>query len=118
MADTIDEQLAADEQATPFDSYDPEVIAEAEKAAKLLKSKKLRVVESIMMSEDGRAWMYDFLGADCHVFAENTMRDTPERNGRFEGERGVGLRLLDQIMIAAPEQFWIMRKESLERSQR
>lgn len=115
MADSIDEQLARDEQETPFDANDPEAIAEAERQARILKSKKLRVVESIMSSEDGRAWMFDILGLDCHVFSENQMRDTQERNGRFEGERGVGLRLLDQIMIAAPEMFWQMRKESLDR---
>lgn len=116
MADTIDEQLAKDEQAVPFDANDSVAIAQAEKDAARLRSKRLRVVEAIMSTEDGRAWMYDFLGMDCHVFAENTMRDTQERNGRFEGERGVGLRLLDQIMMAAPESFWVMRKEALDRA--
>lgn len=115
MADTIDEQLAADEQKSPFDACDPDAIAQAEKDAKLLKSKKLRVVEYIMSTEDGRAWMFDLLGMDCHVFSDNPMRDTPERNGRFEGERGVGLRLLGQVMEAAPEMFWQMRKETLDR---
>lgn len=116
MVDSIDEQLARDEAKSPFDANDPVAIAEAEKIAASIKSKKLRVVEAIMSNEDGRAWMYDFLGADCHVFSENTMRDTQERNGRFEGERGVGLRLLDQIMTAAPEMFWVMYKEAVERN--
>lgn len=118
MADMIDEQIAFDEQQETFDANDPGDIEEAEKSVARLKAKKLRVVESIMSNEDGRAWMYEVLGSDCHVFSENTMRDTPERNGRFEGERGVGLRLLDQIMTAAPEQFWIMRKEALEASRK
>lgn len=116
MVDSIDEQLARDEAQSPFDANDPAAIAELEKQGRALKNKKLRVVEAIMSNEDGRAWMFDFLGADCHVFSENTMRDTQERNGRFEGERGVGLRLLDQIMIAAPEMFWVMRKEAVERN--
>lgn len=114
MADTIDEQAAWDEQAEAFDANDPEKIAESEKEANKLKIKKLRVVESIMSTEDGRAWMFDVLGTDCHVFAENHMRDTPERNARFEGERGVGLRILDQIMTAAPEMFWQMRTEAIQ----
>jgi hypothetical protein len=114
MADSIDEQLAVEEHATPFDANDPDVIAQAEKHAKLQKSRKLRVVEAIMSTEEGRAWMAELCG-DCHVFSENLMRDTPERNGRFEGERGVGLRLFDQIMEAAPEMFWKMVCEARER---
>lgn len=115
MADTIDEEIAYDEQAQAFDANDPEAIQAAEKNNARLKAKKLRVVEAIMSDEDGRAWMFDVLGDNCHVFSDNPMRDTPERNGRFEGERAVGLRLLEEIMIAAPEMFWKMRLEHLER---
>lgn len=115
MADLIDEQLAYDEQASPFDANDPVDIAEAEKSASQARSKKLRIVEAIMSSEDGRAWMFDLLGSNCHIFSDNPMRDTPERNGRFEGERAVGLRVLEEIMAAAPEMFWKMRCEAVER---
>lgn len=118
MVDNIDEQQASDEQPNPFDAYDPETIEAATKEAARLKAKKLRIVEAIMDTEDGRAWMYDLLGTDCHTFAENTMRDTPERNGRFEGERGVGLRLFSQIMEAAPEMFWKMVTEARERDKK
>lgn len=117
MADHIDEQLAADEQASPFDANDPEAIEAEQKKLARLKEKKLRVVEAIMGNDDGRAWMYEFLG-DCHVFSENLMRDTPERNGRFEGERAVGLRVLGEVMTAAPEKFWQMRMEALERERK
>ena len=102
MADAIDNEIAYDEQAIPFDANDPEAIETAEKHAKRLKEKKLRVVEAIMSEENGRAWMFDLLGTNCHVFSDNPMRDTAERNGRFEGERAVGLRVLDEVMTAAP----------------
>lgn len=118
MVDTIDNEIAYDEQATPFDAHDPQAIENAEKSIARLKAKKLRVVESIMDDEDGRAWMFDLLGQHCHVFSENTMRDTSERNGRFEGERAVGLRVLDEIMTAAPEMFWKMRCEAVERDRK
>lgn len=117
MADHIDEQMAAEDQFNPFDAHNPVDVEAAEKAIASVKAKKLRVIEAIMNNEDGRAWMFDFLG-DCHVFSENLMRDTPERNGRFEGERGVGLRVLAEVMTAAPEQFWVMRKESVERERK
>lgn len=118
MADFIDEQIAFDEQDQSFDVNDPNMVDSAEKKAARLKEKKLRVVQSIMDNEDGRAWMFEVLGNDCHVFSENTMRDTAERNGRFEGERAVGLRILDQVMIAAPEMFWKMRCEAIERERK
>lgn len=116
MADTIDTELAYEEN--PFDANDPRHIEVMEKNADRIKEKKLRVVESIMSNEDGRAWMFDVLGFNCHVFSDNPMRDTPERNGRFEGERAVGLRLLDEIMTAAPELFWVMRCEAVDREKR
>lgn len=118
MADTIDNEIAYDEQAEAFDVYDLKVVDEAEKAAARRKEKKLRFVELVMSSEEGRDFMFDILDADCHVFSENLMKDTPERNGRFEGERGVGLRLLDRIMISAPEMFWKMRCEAFERARK
>ena len=116
MADTIDTEMAYEE--SPFDANDPDFIEKKEKNAARIKEKKLRVVEAIMSSEDGRAWMFDVLGDNCHVFSDNPMRDTPERNGRFEGERAVGLRLLDEIMTAAPELFWVMRNEAVDREKR
>lgn len=118
MADLIDETIAGEEQFNPFDAYDPIVLENAKKNALRLKQKKLRVVESIMSNEDGRAWMFDLLGTNCHVFSDNPMHDTAERNGRFEGERAVGLRILDEVMTAAPEMFWKMRCESLEHDRR
>lgn len=109
------EDQSEDDQ-TPFDAYDADAVLKAEKRARRIKKKKLRVIESIMSSEDGRAWMFDFLGINCHVFMENQMSNTPEKNGKFEGERAVGLRVLEEIMTAAPEQFWVMRMEALKRA--
>lgn len=118
MVDTIDNEIAYEEQAEGFDAHDPHVVEAAEKSALRLKEKQLRVIESIMNNEDGRAWMFELLGTNCHVFSDNPMRDTPERNGRFEGERAVGLRILDEIMTAAPEMFWMMRGEAVERNRK
>lgn len=118
MPDSITEEIAYDELEQPFDAHDVEALEKASKSELRLKEKKLRVVESIMSHEDGRAWMFDVLGTNCHVFTENPMRDTPERNGLFEGERAVGLRLLDEVMKAAPELFWVMRCEAVDRTRK
>ena len=104
-----------EDQSIAFDANDPDAVDAAERYNAREKAKRLRVIEVIMSNEDGRAWMYDVLDFNCHVFADNPMRDTPERNGRFEGERAVGLRLLSEILVAAPEMFWTMRLEALER---
>lgn len=118
MSESFDEKSPFEEQIEPpFDANDPEIVAKAEKKSARDKRKKLRVVASIMSSPEGRAWMYDLLGLQCHIFSENPMRETPERNGRFEGERGIGLRVLAEIMTAAPEMFWKMRSEALKREQ-
>lgn len=114
MVDSIDEQLARDEAQSPFDANDPAAIAELEKLAASIKSKKLRVVEAVMSNEDGRAWMHE-LCADCYTFTENLMRETDGVNGRVEGKRSIGLNLFNQIMDAAPEMWWKMVCEARER---
>lgn len=116
MSDTVDEQLPEDEQE--YNAHDAAAVAKAQRKEKRLRKKKLRVVEVIMSNEDGRAWMYDFLGINCHIFSDNPMNSTPERNGRYEGERAVGLRVLDEVMSAAPEMFWEMRREALDREKK
>lgn len=103
---------------TDYDANDPEVIEAAKDALRRQRNAEFRVVQTIMAEKEGRAWMFKVLGQYCHVFSENTMRDTTERNARFEGERGVGLRLLDEVMEAAPDQFWRMRCESVEESKK
>lgn len=104
-----------DQLTDSFDANDPDSIIEAEKESLRLRNKKLRIIESIMNDEDGRAWMFDFLDSNCHIFSENSLNGTIERNAKFEGERAVGLRVLSQVMEASPEMFWKMRMEVLER---
>lgn len=99
-----------------FDPNDPiEAEQHRQKTAERIRKRKLAIVAAIMSSEDGRMWMDDLLGNECHLFAENAMHDTPERNGKFEGERGIGLRILGDIMQAAPETFVPMCEERVKR---
>ena len=116
MVDHIDEEIAYDEQAVDYDSNDSDAIDIKKKAVLRLKEKKLRVIELVMSSEDGRMWMYDFLGTNCHIFAENRLEG--ERSARFEGERAVGLKVLEEVMESSPEMFWKMRQEAVERERK
>ena len=115
MVDHIDETLAYEENAESYDANDPAAVEVVRKAAARDKEDDLRVVELIMSSEKGRKWVFKKLNTECHVFRGNPCQDTPERNALFEGERNIGLRLMEEIMQAAPEMFWLMRMEAIDR---
>jgi hypothetical protein len=58
----------------------------------------------------GRAWLHSLLEA-CHVFA--TSHTANALNTAFaEGERNIGLLILNDVMAACPDQYVVMMKEA------
>ena len=82
----------------------------AEKAAKLADQNRREVIVAICGTIPGRAYLWEQLEW-CHVFAES-YDDNPQRMAHNEGQRSAGLRLLADIMTAAPEQFIQMMVEA------
>jgi hypothetical protein len=63
-----------------------------------------------MSTIPGRAWVWGLLEA-CHVFA--TSHTANALNTAFaEGERNIGLRILNDVMAACPDQYVVMTREA------
>lgn len=88
-------------------------VRKAEKEAKFQEGQRREVMVSIMSVGPGRAWIWDIL-ISCHVFASSYTND-PYRTAFYEGERNVGLRLLNDVMGSSPDQYVQMVKEANDR---
>jgi hypothetical protein len=80
-----------------------------EKQAKLEEQQRREVVTGIMSVAPGRRWMCDLL-EHCHCFA-TSYSDVSNRMAFMEGQREVGIRLLDDIMRACPDEYIAMMGE-------
>lgn len=91
---------------------DPETRKIRKAHAKLQREQKIRdelAVQSLMSTPGGRAWMHDILVL-THVFVCSIGPDSHTTYFR-EGERNIGLYLLNQVMAACPEAYIQMMAE-------
>lgn len=94
---------------TPFDAGNPEHVRERARKAKRQERDRDAFLTAMMEQQHGRSWMFDLLGF-CGVsrssFASNALE-----MARREGQRNVGLYLLEQVTRVAPESYVEMLKE-------
>lgn len=96
-----------------YDASDRRHIRVAEKQAKVVDDQRGEIVRGIMSLIPGRAWMVDLLEA-CHVFS-SSMATSALQMAFSEGERNIGLRLLNDVMRACPDEYVLMMRERNER---
>ena len=85
-------------------------VRRAEKAAKLAEQQRREVIVAICGTTQGRTYFWTQL-EDANVFC-SVYDASAQRMAFNEGQRAAGLRLLADIMTAAPEQFIQMMVES------
>ena len=95
--------------ARTFDSNDPAAIAERDKQVLIRQIAADKMLREQMSFPQGRNFYWDQLAA-CHMF-EGTGPMPAESANFFLGERNVGLRILGDLMRAAPDAFVQMLKE-------
>lgn len=96
---------------------DRKSIRAKEKASRLADQNRREVLVGIMSTTFGREWVWNQLER-AHVFE---MSFTPDAllTAFREGERNQGQLLLNDVMVACPEQFIIaMRESNVRRTQR
>ena len=93
-----------------YDASDPKAIARAKSAAGRRKKADEDVVKAIMKTANGRSWLFRILEA-CHIFQPSIVIGQPDATAFREGERNVGLRLL-QIVQRMTELYLVMIKEN------
>lgn len=104
-----DQPTAPDPDA--YDSSDPVQVNKQRRKAGRKRVERLEFVKAMMAVREGRAWMYGHLEA-CHVFHTSFVAGDPHATSFRCGEHNVGLRLLADVMAAAPEQYVEMIKEA------
>ena len=96
-----------------YNAADRKDIRRAEKEAKLFEQQRREVMVDLMSTMPKRRWMLEILEA-CHVFATSFNRDS-HTMAFMEGQRDIGLRLLNDIMASSPDEYILMMRENNER---
>lgn len=85
----------------------------AEKESKLHERQRKEIITGIMSVAPGRSWMLERL-EQTHVFS-SSFNGNALHMAFAEGERNVGLQLLNDIMVACPDYYVVMMRERNER---
>lgn len=92
-----------------YDTSDQQAVNKAKKRAGRTKADRLKFISAAMSHPEGRAWFYDIL-LFCKVF-QSAFDESPYRMYFLSGQKNIGLKLLDDIQTAAPEQYLLMIEE-------
>jgi hypothetical protein len=110
MVNLIKENQATEEQDADYDTSDKEQVNKVRKKYARTRADRLKFIEAAMSHEQGRAWFYDVL-LFCKVF-QGPFTDDPYKTAFLCGEQNVGLRILDDIQTAAPDNYNKMISEN------
>jgi hypothetical protein len=94
----------------PFDAAEPSQVAERGRKLRLKEKERLAALGALMDHRATRAWVHDLL-TRAHVF-ETSFSANPHIVAFREGERNIGLQLLNDIMKTAPDAYSLMVKEA------
>jgi len=72
------------------------------------------VMRNLMDSIEGRSWLYCVLDM-CRTFTSPFVPGQPDTTAFFSGAQALGHKLLADIMIAAPEKYYMMIGEEQAR---
>ena len=81
-----------------------------EKQSRIEERQRLDTIRVLMSTTAGRQWVYDRL-SQCHVFASSFSLNAYESAFK-EGERNVGLQILNDVMMASPDNYVLMMREA------
>ena len=110
MADPVLENQFSEQAEEAFDTSDKEQVNKARKKYARKRADRLKVVQAMMQHPEGRGWFYDIL-TFCKVF-QTPFKDDPYRTAFSCGEQNIGLRIMEDIQIAAPKQYLDMINEN------
>ena len=96
-----------------YNASDTKQIRKARAQAKIAETERQGVIFNLMSSPAGRNYVHDTL-TRCHIFASSF---NPSQLGMAfnEGERNIGLQLLNDVMAFAPDQYVQMMREANDR---
>lgn len=96
-----------------YNAADTKSIRKAAKAARVAEAERQGVVLNLMSSPAGRSYIHDHL-TRCHVFSSSFSASSLGM-AFSEGERNIGLQILNDVMQFAPDQYVQMMREANDR---
>lgn len=111
MVDPVRINQAEEEAEEDYDTSDPVQVNNKRKKSARTRADRLKFVEAAMTTEQGRAWFYDIL-LFCKIFEGPYVTGDPYATSFKCGQQNVGLRLLDDLQTAAPDDYTLMIKEN------
>lgn len=110
MADPINEEKANLEQDETYNTSEPQEVNKQRKKYARTRADRLHFIAAAMQHEQGRAWFYEILKF-CKCI-ETPYRDNPYDTAFLCGMQNVGLKMLDDIQTASPDNYLLMIKEN------
>lgn len=92
-----------------YDASNRKDIRRAEKEAAFAERQRGEVLTNLMATTSGRAYIWNELGA-AHIFSTSLSLDAIQM-AFSEGERNMGLRLLNNVLDYCPDEFILMMRE-------
>ena len=110
MSKEFENEVADSVEEKPYDASNPEQVNFARIKAGRKHTERLRVVRALMENKECRAWIYDLL-AFCNVGSSPFVQGQPDATAFKLGQQNVGLMILSDINMAAPELYMQMITE-------
>lgn len=95
----------------PYDPSDPDQVNLRRRKAGREAKEKTDFLAEVMARKEGRKWIWSLLSA-AHVFSSSVEPNDPHMTYFREGERNGGLRILADVMRAAPDMYVLMQEEN------
>ncbi len=93
----------------PYNAAERTHVKAAARQARLADRARIDILVATMSSNGGRAWILDILER-CSIFATTFTGDSL-RSAFAEGQRNIGLFVLNDIMQTCPDQYVLMMQE-------
>lgn len=93
-----------------FDASNPSQVKKQQREANRREKERREVVAAILATPAGRNWMWELLSS-THIYESSYVGGDAMAMAFREGERNIGLQVLDLITRTAPDAFIQMTKE-------
>lgn len=110
MVDAVAVNEATESSETTYDTSDKEAVNNVRKKTARTRATRLEFVAAAMTTPQGRAWFYDTL-VRCKVVSTPYIENS-DRTIFNLGQQNIGLMILEDIQIAAPENYLRMVTEN------
>lgn len=112
--DRVERVIIEAQEEQTVDTSDPIEVNKARKKDARTRADRLHFVQAAMTTEQGRAWFYDLLLFTKVI--KTPFDEDPYRTAFLCGQQNVGLRVLSDIQVSAPEEYLMMIQENKTRN--